>query len=69
MGRPDGYNRAGNYEAMTYANRLMSGWSWDRADYSVILVDGTVSSYGPGTIRQGSGPNVGMLFLIRGRGQ
>ena len=64
MGRPDGYTREGNSEALTYANRLMSGWSWDRADYNVVLVDGRVSAFGPGTIRQGQGPNVGVLVLV-----
>lgn len=64
MGRPDGYNRIENSEALIYANRLMSGWSWDRADYNIILVNGRVSAYGPGTIRQGTGANVGVLFLV-----
>lgn len=64
LGRPDGYQRQGSTEALTYANRLISGWGWDRADYIVILTDGRVSSYGPGAIRQGQGPMVGTLVLI-----
>lgn len=27
LGRPDGYQRQGNTEALIYANRLLSGWS------------------------------------------
>ena len=54
MGRPDGDRGAGNIEAMTYSNRLMSGWSWDRADYHVVLTSGRVSAYGPGVVRQNS---------------
>lgn len=64
LGRPDGYQRNGNAEALTYAQRLMSGWSWDRADYHVILVDGRVTSYGPGVIRPSSGPMVGTLLIV-----
>jgi hypothetical protein len=37
LGNPDGFQRSGEYEALRYTNRLISGWSWDRADYSVIL--------------------------------
>jgi hypothetical protein len=37
LGKPDGFQRTGEYEALRYSNRLVSGWSWDRADYSVIL--------------------------------
>jgi hypothetical protein len=37
LGRPDGFAQSGSTEALTYSNRLMSGFSWDRADYHVIL--------------------------------
>jgi hypothetical protein len=63
MGNPDGFRRANNTEALIYANRLMSGWSWDRADYVVLLEDGRVTQYGPGTVRQNS-PNVGTLLFV-----
>lgn len=52
LGEPDGYKRRGNYEALQYTNRLISGWSWDRTDYTVILKDGKVVEYGPGEVRQ-----------------
>jgi hypothetical protein len=52
LGNPDGFQRNGEYEALRYTNRLMSGWSWDRADYNVILRDGRVVEYGVGQVRQ-----------------
>jgi len=52
MGRPDGYSEQDGYQVLTYKNRLMSGWSWDRADYQVLLRDGRVVQYGPGVVRQ-----------------
>jgi hypothetical protein len=56
LGRPDGFRQSGSTEALTYSNRLMSGFSWDRADYHVILSSGVVTAYGTGTIRQNSSP-------------
>lgn len=54
LGNPDGYQRQGNYEAFKYANRLMSGSSWDRTDYYVILKDGKVMEYDHGAVRSGA---------------
>jgi hypothetical protein len=51
LGKPDGYQKAGEYEAFKYANKLMSGWSWDRADYYAILKEGVLVEYGAGNIR------------------
>jgi hypothetical protein len=65
VGRPDGFQRAGNYEALKYTNLYVSGWKWDRADYFVILKDGLVTAYGPGSVRQSDGPaGVATLILI-----
>ncbi|WP_407973313.1 hypothetical protein ACJ51O_36265 (plasmid) [Burkholderia pyrrocinia] len=61
LGNPDGYQRSGEYEALRYSDRLISGWSWNRADYTVILQNGHVNAYGPGQVRQ-EGPN--MLVLV-----
>ena len=61
LGRPDGVQTAGQYEAFEYANRLISGWSWDRADYYVVLQNGVVTSYGPGQVRQ---ERPGVLVLV-----
>jgi len=51
LGKPVGYQKAGEYEAFKYANKLMSGWSWDRADYHSIIKDGILVEYGAGNIR------------------
>jgi hypothetical protein len=52
LGRPDGVATVEGHTVMTYANRLMSGWSWDRADYHVILdPQGRVAAYGQGQVR------------------
>ena len=56
LGRPDGFAQNGASETLTYSNRIMSGFSWDRADYHVVLSSGVVTSYGPGTVRQNSSP-------------
>ena|SRR5688572_19712964 len=63
LGRPDGVRSFQNTEALTYANRRISGFGWDRADYVVVLTDGRVSEYGPGTIRQVD-PNTGMFIFV-----
>jgi hypothetical protein len=63
LGRPDGFRSSDHYEALTFTNKLMSGWSWDRADYVVILRDGRVVEYGVGEVRQNS-PNTGVLVLV-----
>jgi hypothetical protein len=65
MGRPDGDRVVGTSEAMTYSNRLMSGWGWDRADYHVVLTEGRVVAYGPGVVGQNSGPNVLVIVPVR----
>lgn len=62
MGRPDGYSEQDGYQVLTYKNRLMSGWSWDRADYQVLLRDGRVVQYGPGTVRQNQA-NTGLVIV------
>ena len=56
LGRPDGVERSGPEETLTYRNRMMSGWGWDRADYYVVLTDGAVTSYGTGTVREHGPP-------------
>jgi ABC-type phosphate transport system ATPase subunit len=63
LGNPDGFQRSGDDEALRYTNRLISGWSWDRADYNVILRNGRVVAYGAGQVRQRD-PNTPMLILV-----
>jgi hypothetical protein len=62
MGRPDGFSEQDGYQVLTYKNRLMSGWSWDRADYQVLLKDGRVVQYGPGVVRQNQA-NTGLVIV------
>ena len=52
LGPPDGYQSEGNYEVLRYTNKLVSGFSWDRADYYAILQNGTLTEYGAGQVRQ-----------------
>ena len=56
MGAPDGVQANGQTEVLKYSNRLMSGWSWDTTDYYVTLVDGRVTGYGNGEVRQNQPP-------------
>jgi hypothetical protein len=63
LGKPDGVKSNGNAEALTYADRLMSGFKWSRADYVVVLRDGVVTEYGPGAIRDAS-PNTGAFIFV-----
>ena len=63
LGNPDGFQRSGEYEALRYTNRLISGLTWDRTDYTVILKSGRVVEYGPGQVRQRD-PNTGVLVLV-----
>lgn len=51
MGNPDGFRILGEQEVLTYTNRLISGWSWDRADYHFIIENNKVVAYGTGEVR------------------
>lgn len=64
LGNPDGFKRYGEYEALLYTNRLISGWSWDKTDYTFILKNGKVVEYGTGEVRQ-NGPNMLVLIPLR----
>jgi hypothetical protein len=61
LGRPDGFRTEGDYIVLKYTNKLISGWSWDRADYFVILKDDQVTEYGSGEVRE---RNVGGAHTI-----
>lgn len=63
LGKPDGLRSHENVEALTYADRLMSGFKWSRADYVIVLVDGKVTEYGPGAIRT-QNPNTGTFVFV-----
>lgn len=55
LGKPDGDAVNGKYELLTYSNRLMSGWGYDKADYKVVLESGKVVQYGAENVRQDNG--------------
>ena len=54
LGRPDAVHSSGPYEQLEYTHRLITGWSWDRSDFEVILKDGRVLEFGHGEIRDRS---------------
>jgi hypothetical protein len=64
LGRPDGFERAGDFVGYQYADRLISGWSWDRADYYAIFENERLVRWGSGHVRQGTGPEFGTLVVI-----
>lgn len=63
MGRPDGFKALDGYEVLRYTNRLISGWSWDRADYNVVMKDGKLVEYGAGEVREKQVGTNTILFL------
>ncbi|MBA2351250.1 MAG: outer membrane protein assembly factor BamE [Pseudomonadota bacterium] len=53
MGKPDGFQRSGEYEALKYTNRVISGWDVrGKADYAMILKNGRLVEWGAGQVRQ-----------------
>jgi SmpA / OmlA family len=46
LGRPDAVRSSGPYEQLEYTHRLITGWSWDRSDFNVILKDARVVEFG-----------------------
>ena len=64
LGKPDGFRRTGDYEVFTYTNRLISGWSWDRADYHVVLKNGEVVEYGAGEVRVKEVRGSAVIFIV-----
>jgi hypothetical protein len=62
MGSPDSFKRAGEYTAIEYKNRLISGWSWDRADYSFVFENDSLVEWGAGQVRQAT--NNPQLLII-----
>lgn len=58
MGAPDGIQASGNVEVLKYANRLMSGFSWDTTDYFITLREGRVVEYGNGQVRSNTPPQI-----------
>lgn len=65
MGKPDGFQKRGNFTIYKYVNRLISGWSWDRTDYSFIFEDDKLVEYGAGEIRERNVGGVQTIFLYK----
>ena len=65
MGKPDGFQQMGEYTIYKYTNRLISGWSWDRADYSFIFKDGKLFEYGAGEVRERNVGGVHSVFIYQ----
>ncbi|MGI2026580.1 outer membrane protein assembly factor BamE domain-containing protein [Endozoicomonas acroporae] len=63
MGKPDGFKQSGEYTIYTYTNRLISGWSWDRTDYSFIFKNNQLVEYGAGEIRERNVGGMQTIFL------
>jgi hypothetical protein len=64
LGKPDGFRRTGDYEVLTYTNRLISGWSYDTADYHVVLKNGEVVEYGAGEVRVKEIRGSAVIFIV-----
>lgn len=64
IGKPDGFARDGHVVTYQYTNRMISGWGWDKADYVVVFNEDRLAGWGPGQIRQNSGPNVGAIMVL-----
>jgi hypothetical protein len=52
LGKPDGQKMSGDTLICFYVNRLISGWSWDRADYYAKFLNDQLIEYGTGNVRQ-----------------
>jgi len=66
MGKPDGFKTRGEYTIYKYTNRLISGWSWDRADYSFIFdKDGKLIEYGAGEVRERNIGGIHSVFIYQ----
>lgn len=51
VGKPDQIDRTNGYIITYYKNRLISGWSWDKADYYILFdKNDKVYKYGFGNI-------------------
>ena len=60
-GQPNGRRLEGDTEVWTWTNRLISGWSYDRADYHALFEDNQLIAYGAGTVRQTAS---GVLVIV-----
>jgi hypothetical protein len=61
LGNPKGYAQTGDNEVLQYPGGLISGWSYDTADFSVVLHNGLVQSYGASNVQKGQHSTVVIL--------
>jgi hypothetical protein len=65
LGKPDGFKQTGEFTIYKYTNRLISGWSWDRADYSFIFKNNSLVEYGAGEVREKDVGGVHSVFIYQ----
>lgn len=65
LGKPDGFKQLGEYTIYKFTNRLISGWSWDRADYSFIFKNNSLVEYGAGEVREKNVGGVHSVFIYQ----
>jgi hypothetical protein len=58
LGSPKGYEQNGDYETLQYPGGLISGWSYDTADFYVTLHHGLVEKYGAANVQKGHPPGI-----------
>ena len=46
LGNPDGYDQVGTQEKFVYYHKMVSGWSENKADYTILFQEGKVIEYG-----------------------
>lgn len=65
LGKPDGFRASGEFTVYKYTNRLISGWSWDRADYSFVFKDNRLVEYGAGEVIEKNVGGVHSVFIYQ----
>jgi hypothetical protein len=61
LGNPKGYEQNGSDESLQYPGGLISGWSYDSADFYVMLHNGIVTKYGAANVQKAQHSTVVLL--------
>ena len=69
IGNPDGYYFEDGYEVFQYRNRLMSGWSWNRADYYAKFMNDRLVAWDTNKIREHASPFAPSLNIYKSTNQ
>ena len=65
LGVPDGISEKDGVRILKYIDRLVSGWSWNRGDYYVVLENDRVVDYGASEVRHNNvGVPIGLVWTI-----